>query len=179
MADSEIKKTREPREDHDFPFEVLPELVSESDEFDGGTHQRAADSLYEIISTRQQNITIGLEGSWGSGKSTVINLLRKKILKGNTKNDRVTLFSFDAWAHSGNSLRKAFLAELVISLIQQNPDLSRDLIKIKTSLLEPNREIRITGSKTTTDFATLLSITAGNEFDQSFFRRIFFRDQPI
>ena len=155
MADPEIQKTREPREDHDFPFEVLPELVSESDEFDGGTHQHAADSLYEIISTQQQNITIGLEGSWGSGKSTVINLLRKKILKGNTKNDRVTLFSFDAWAHSGNSLRKAFLAELVIFLIQQNPDLSRDLIKIKTSLLEPNREIRITGSKTTNDFATL------------------------
>ena len=52
---------------------------------------------------------IGLEGGWGSGKTTVIRLLRKEFAKYNN----ITLFSFDAWAHEGDPLRRTYLESLV------------------------------------------------------------------
>ena len=52
---------------------------------------------------------IALEGGWGSGKTTVVNLLRKYLQ--NEKN--VTVFSFDAWAHEGDPLRRTYLESLI------------------------------------------------------------------
>jgi len=51
---------------------------------------------------------IGLFGKWGSGKTTIINLLRDKL-----KADKVAFVKFDIWKHEKDSLRRVFLKELV------------------------------------------------------------------
>ena len=55
--------------------------------------------------------SIALVGDWGSGKSTVVELLKKQL-----SNTQTHLFIYDAWAHQGDSLRRAFLDDLIVSL---------------------------------------------------------------
>jgi hypothetical protein len=81
--------------------------------FDGeiGPHKRVADAISEIILSKEYTggKMIGLEGGWGSGKSTVINLIKRKL----SPTTSVSVFYFDAWAHEGDPLRRTFLESLI------------------------------------------------------------------
>ena len=88
-------------------FRLLHEEVAAIDGFKHKTHQEVADSLAEIILRDESGATVGVEGSWGGGKSTVINILKKK-LKG-----KAIIFLFDAWAHEESCLRRVFLESVI------------------------------------------------------------------
>lgn len=78
-----------------------------------GPHQRVAIAIAELIeSSERGGKIIGLEGGWGAGKSTVVNLLRKRI----ESNNNLTIVTFDAWAHEGDPLRRTFLETLILHL---------------------------------------------------------------
>jgi Cdc6-like AAA superfamily ATPase len=90
--------------------QLLADVPSDEDKFQ--SHQKIADALSEVIEGQPGGKTIGLEGSWGSGKSTIIRLFSKAVSK--TQNRRpVLMFNFDAWAHQGDPLRRAFLEGLI------------------------------------------------------------------
>ncbi len=55
---------------------------------------------------------IALEGGWGSGKTTIINLVRKDL----KEYDHIHVFCFDAWAHEGDPLRRTYLESLIREL---------------------------------------------------------------
>ena len=74
-----------------------------------GPQQRVVDAIVEIIRNEDAGITIGLEGGWGSGKTTVINFLRSAF----ENDENVTVFTFDAWGHQGDPLRRTFLESLI------------------------------------------------------------------
>lgn len=93
-------------------FQFLPDDPVTDDFF--GTHRRIADSIGEEIETDAKGKTIGLEGTWGSGKSSVIRMLEKRWQDKANKNFR--LFTYDAWTHQGDPLRRAFLEELISCL---------------------------------------------------------------
>ena len=107
------------------PTFFLDDQPSESDLF-GGAHERLAQALAEIINRKDDNKTdngeggktIGLEGGWGSGKSTVIRLLCK-ILDCSENGKNVLVSNFDAWAHEGDPLRRTFLEHLIDQFIQK------------------------------------------------------------
>src|SRR5947209_6023166 len=82
-----------------------------------GPHQTVADVIASMIREQKtEGVSIGLEGSWGSGKTTVIKLLREAL-----KNDRnVRLIEFDAWAHEGDPLRRTFLETLIRRLQKED-----------------------------------------------------------
>jgi len=65
----------------------------------------------ELIKSSEGGKTIGLEGAWGSGKSTVIKILESKLSNPEYHND-FHLYKFDAWTHQGEPLRRAFLENL-------------------------------------------------------------------
>ena len=90
---------------------LLPDTPAGEDLF--GAHDRLANTIVELVVNEDGGKTIGLEGGWGSGKSTVINLIIQKIEK--SEDNLVVLF--DAWAHQGDPLRRTFL-ETLISNIQ-------------------------------------------------------------
>ncbi len=98
----------------DCPTVLLSDNPAQADEFNG-SHQRIADAIAEMIRTEPGGRTIGLEGEWGSGKSTVIELLRGK-LGVNKGPDTDLLFLFDAWAHASDPLRRTFLEQLLAAL---------------------------------------------------------------
>ncbi len=93
-----------------------PQLLSdEPADIDAlGSHQRVADGIAKLVLSNDGGKAITLEGTWGSGKSTVIKLLKKSLTNNLTKNPHeVQVFTFDAWNHTGDPLRKAFLRELM------------------------------------------------------------------
>lgn len=91
-------------------FHILDE-PSEDDKF-SDSHQKIAVAIEQLIQTTEVGHAIGIEGPWGSGKSTIIHLL-KKIYK---DNDNYKFIIIDAWAHEGDPLRRIFLDRLLKSV---------------------------------------------------------------
>lgn len=77
-------------------------------------HNRVAKAMCKEIELGNPS-GIALIGKWGSGKSTVLNLLSKSLAE---SQNNYFYFLFDAWAHAGDSLRKAFLLSLGGELLE-------------------------------------------------------------
>lgn len=81
-------------------------------------HDKFSPALKEIIENDSCVHTIGLFGRWGSGKSTIIDLLKEEL--------QFKLFVFDAWKYQEDSLRRIFLIKLV------------DFLKLNGAKIEEN-----------------------------------------
>lgn len=142
---------------------LLSEAVAEKDLFKHSSHTKIADTIYQIIESENNAITIGLEGDWGSGKSTVINLLEKKIDDNNqNKKDGKTLFfKFDAWSHDGDPLRTTYLTSLIEQI---NSHLSPEcghkesLEEISLRVKSKTKTIRNNTTKSSTKFGKFLAL---------------------
>jgi hypothetical protein len=111
---------------------LLDDSPADTDSF--GPHGRVANAIADMIQTSIGGRAVALEGTWGAGKSTVIQLLRSKMP------GQVVIF--DAWAHSGDPLRRAFLEQLVEDLAPKGPHWQRQLEILA-------KRIRITESRST------------------------------
>ncbi len=90
---------------------LLADDPANEDSF-GGAHRKLATAISELIKNEVGGKTIGLEGKWGSGKSTTINILKQSL-----KDDKnIDIFIFDAWAHRGDPLRRSFLERAILHL---------------------------------------------------------------
>lgn len=85
---------------------VADDPVSE-DEF--GAHDALAEAIARLVENEPGGKAVALEGQWGSGKSTVIDLLKAKL----EVKRRGRVFVFDGWAHEGDSLRRALVEEFM------------------------------------------------------------------
>lgn len=95
------------------PTRLLPDSPADTDNF--GAHQRLAEAIKDLVDNEPGGRTIGLEGSWGSGKSTVLNLLKHSM----QDDQSVAILVFDAWAHQSDPLRRTFLETLIEYLAHQ------------------------------------------------------------
>jgi KAP family P-loop domain len=90
---------------------LLADEPADADEFEAGAHARVANAIADLVRSEVGGKSIGLEGSWGSGKSTVVRLFRRALeVPGTTA---IQVFVFDAWAHQGDPLRRTFLETLL------------------------------------------------------------------
>ena len=94
------------------PTYLIPDAPNQEDQF--GAHRRLANAIADLILSKEEKggKTIGIEGNYGSGKSTVVNLL-EKLLK---PNKEIAVIFIDAWAHEGDPLRRTFLESIIKSL---------------------------------------------------------------
>ena len=91
------------------------------------THENIAENLYSLISDKNTSgLTIGLEGKWGSGKSTVIKILSEKL----KANPDTFIFYIDTWAHEGDPLRRIFL-ESFLENVEELSELKKSKNKEK------------------------------------------------
>ena len=91
------------------PTRTVDDAPASEDDF--GSHAPIAAAVHELIATEPGGRTIGLEGGWGSGKSTVVRLLNDRLDGSGTH-----VVVFDAWAHEGDPLRRSFLETLIKSV---------------------------------------------------------------
>jgi Cdc6-like AAA superfamily ATPase len=110
-------------------FKILTEDV-EVGESINEAQKNIADGIVNIIRENEQASTIGLQGPWGSGKSTIIKQVHDKL---NNANEYI-YFYFDAWAHEGDFLRKIFLRNLVEEISNKSSGNSEKLSQIKNEL---------------------------------------------
>lgn len=93
------------------------ESPSDNDLFKGKSHEKVADRMADIIEKSDDNI-IGLEGELGSGKSTIIHLLKAKL------GSDYTFIDFDAERYHHGNTKKA-LIEIIHKGISQRKDIDR------------------------------------------------------
>ena len=74
-------------------------------------HLDIADNLRQIVVNCPLPFTVGLFGKWGSGKTTILNILRKRL-----DDVRMAVVNFDVWKHEADALRRTFLKESVKQL---------------------------------------------------------------
>ncbi len=100
---------------------LLEDLVAEKDAF--GPHQRVADAIADMIAVEPGGKAVAITGTWGSGKSTVFNLLKKRLQAEqgeDTASSETALFIFDAWAHEGDPLKRTFLEKIIDFLLDRD-----------------------------------------------------------
>lgn len=135
-----------------YPFKLLHEQVPDKDLSTDGTHEHVADTLFRLINHTNRGLTIGLEGSWGSGKSTVVSLLRQKFDEG------TLFFLFDAWAHEGDPLRRIFLERLIET---HDPAGENEALKtVKEAITQSQKTVTTTTSRTASRLGKYLSLAA-------------------
>jgi len=137
---------------HDYIFNVLQEQVATEDLFEDKTHEKVAKTLNTLISNTEQGLTIGLEGGWGSGKSTVINLLKSKL------EEKTLFFAFDAWAHDGDPLRKIFLESLISSIDPEEKDEKLNVLRNEVSARK--KTVVVKTEKSASKLGKILSLSA-------------------
>lgn len=97
-----------PKESERCPTVLLSDEPTVEDAFG---HARIAESIADLITGEAGGKCIGLVGPWGSGKSSVVEILKGRLHSASEK--LFGVFVFDAWAHQGDPLRRTFLEQLI------------------------------------------------------------------
>lgn len=98
---------------------TLPKLLSDKPEKQDsfGAHSAIARTLASLILSDSEGRCVALQGSWGSGKSTVIGMLEAALAS------KADVFMFDTWSNQGDPLRFSFMGEFASWVGREFPEL--------------------------------------------------------
>ncbi|HEV2403437.1 MAG TPA: P-loop NTPase fold protein [Candidatus Saccharimonadales bacterium] len=99
-----------------------------------GRHELVRNLAAEIwgIDTKSQGCVVGLLGGWGSGKTSLLNMLRAELATHDTP-----VLMFDPWLFSGaNDLVACFFKDTAEQLLQHQSRTTQDLTAVATALLK-------------------------------------------
>lgn len=98
------------------PFVFLsdqPIAADEQQEIRFG-HVSIVETLRNIVLSCPTPFTIGFIGKWGTGKTTILDLLKARLITSD-----IGVVKFDIWKHEGDSLRRTFLKDIVDQLKEE------------------------------------------------------------
>lgn len=113
------------------------ESPSGVDVFKGESHDRVAQAMHDYIKNTGNHRVIGLDGEFGSGKSSILQMLEKKIVKGKS---RSKLWVFDCEQNYQGSIKSNFIEELTENVIALLKELGREK---EIPDVETNRDIAL------------------------------------
>ncbi|MBA7559640.1 hypothetical protein ES708_01255 [subsurface metagenome] len=117
---------------------------------DIGPHERVSKAIADLVQSDEPGgKMIGLEGGWGAGKTTVINLLQKRLEADNN----IIVFRFDAWAHEGDPLRRTYL-ESIIEYFKDKDWIDKEIWN--KTLEKLTKRLRTTRTDTTHDLPQVI-----------------------
>ncbi|MCO4856494.1 KAP family NTPase [Herbaspirillum sp. WGmk3] len=127
---------------------IIQDAPAEVDEFGGKGHDRTANALVDAVSQMEgRDGAIGLEGSWGAGKSTVIRIAEKKLAAHDRNDLKHSIFTFDLWAHQSDDFRRAFLESFVAWLSGQHILSSWTLDNARNQIRDRVKSVTVESSK--------------------------------
>ncbi|WP_223542224.1 P-loop NTPase fold protein [Pseudomonas sp. BF-RE-26] len=109
------------------------ENPSERDAFKGESHDRVAQAIHDYISSGKNHRVIGLDGEFGSGKSSILQMLERKI---KDKGSKSVLWIFDCEQNYQGSIKSNFIelfTEQVTALLTKfgNKDAIPEVLKTR------------------------------------------------
>lgn len=125
---------------------ILIDEPAVEDHFNGKGHERTAVALSKAIANFSGNDrAIGLDGPWGSGKSTVVEIARKILAERKTKDNRAYhFFTFDIWQSQGASFRRSLLEHFLEWTIVTFPKHRSQFQEVERKVKGKVREVRST-----------------------------------
>ncbi|MEF9438670.1 MAG: KAP family NTPase, partial [Candidatus Mariimomonas ferrooxydans] len=121
-------------EEHEMRFLSDQPLDADKEQEMRFGHLGIVDTLKNIVSTCPTPFTIGLFGKWGTGKTTIVNALKRKL-----HGSEIAAITIDAWKHEGDALRRTFLQDTIIQLQEKQDEkqyLSKE-VKLSENLRVP------------------------------------------
>lgn len=88
---------------------------SDIPKYDGFDNEKIANIIIDIIEEKEAPFNIGLIGSWGIGKTSILNMVDKKLNKKSYE-----MFTINAWKYENESIREVFLTEAINRLDPKN-----------------------------------------------------------
>lgn len=143
--------------DKTYSRSILIDTPSQSDAFQGKGHERTAKSLAVAISQfENSDRSIGLDGPWGSGKSSIVEIAASELNElSKNGGKKFVFFTFDIWKSQGTAFRRAFLEHFVSWSIQNFPRKKTELQKIEEKIRGKTRHVT-TDNNTTLDWYGVL-----------------------
>lgn len=96
-----------------------PHFLSNSpcneDLFEGKSHSKIAGNIADLLIENQNSNIIGIEGTWGSGKSNLIKLVEKNIIDEKQKKE-FHFFIYDAWGYQNDNQIRSIIEILAKDL---------------------------------------------------------------
>lgn len=80
-------------------------------------HPSLVENLKNIVLICPTPYTIGLFGKWGTGKTTILDALKRRFHA-----TEIAVVKIDAWKHEGDALRRTFLQDTVNQLQERQGD---------------------------------------------------------
>ena len=74
-----------------------------------------ADALTEFVKTTNTPMTIGIQGDWGSGKTSLLNIIEKTL----SQSDKYFIVWVNSWEHSLLSSPEETLMKILQDIINQ------------------------------------------------------------
>ncbi|MBO7048629.1 MAG: hypothetical protein J6W62_06950 [Spirochaetia bacterium] len=99
------------------------------DSFEGKSHEKIANCIVNQLKANENCNIIGIEGSWGSGKSNLVKLIKDKLKQKNgQKTNDFFIYTYDVWGYQNDYLKRSVLENLLTFLIkdEEGPRFSRD-----------------------------------------------------
>lgn len=122
---------------------VIVDTPTDKDLFRGKGHERTALSLATAIRKfDNDDRAIGLDGPWGSGKSSIVEIAARHLKEADGK-DQIThhFFTFDIWKSQGTGFRRSFLEHFVAWAREKFPHEEKILKTINEDIRGKKREI--------------------------------------
>jgi len=110
-----------------LPGELIDDRSLDSADGDEFRHADLARELTELVCTVPTPANVALFAPWGSGKSSLGNMLRTNIAARNRKDVRFA--KFDAFKYAETPLRRHFISHLARELDEKDDAFSRDLYR--------------------------------------------------
>ncbi|GAA0742132.1 KAP family P-loop domain protein [Clostridium oceanicum] len=94
--------------------------IDRESEIDLLAYEPFAELVNDILLDEKMNpLTIGLFGSWGVGKSTLLKLIEDKIKKNDSKKDKIICVPLNAWIFEGYDDAKSALMESLLCTLKK------------------------------------------------------------
>lgn len=88
--------------------DLIPDHALKRNGLDAFEHGAIASRLADLVAESSTPVNVALFGPWGSGKSSVYELLRRSLL--GMRRTRVRLVRYDAWKFGGQALQRNFIS---------------------------------------------------------------------
>jgi hypothetical protein len=94
------------------PWYLRDEPLEYFDEEDQFRHKSYVQILMEIVKEVSPPFTLGIFGSWGVGKTSIVNVFRKTISQDKAFSSTTAVVCIDIWKYEKDALRRQFLLEV-------------------------------------------------------------------